>query len=387
MKLATRRIWGVLRFAMVMMMVLALAGCAGSGSQPSAATQPAPKAGSDSAKAPAAPATAPTTTAAAQYKPTPLATPVKVRIGYLPAIAAVPLYIGLEKGYFKAEGLEVEAVALQSGAQLLPAMASGQLEAGLSSPGAALFNAIGREIPLKIVADDGQYRKGYRFGALVVRKDLVDSGAVKDVKDLKGKTVAVTGKGVATHMMAVRMFEDIGLKESDMKIQTMGFPDMLAALASKQIDAAQMAEPFVTQGVEQGTLVSLKGHDELFPDQQQTVLMYSPKFIEANKEAANRFAVAWLRAIRDYMAAYGPQKTNQAEISAMIATQLKAKDAKLFERAGAVGFDMNGLVNAADLKVQQDWYVKQGLVKEPVKIEDVVDHRFVEHAQQLLGKK
>src|SRR5581483_1566213 len=105
--------------------------------------------------------------------------------------------------------------------------------------------------PIRIVADAGQLRPGFGGAALVVRKDLIDSGAFKDLKDIKGRTVAITGKGVLTHYLIGRTAESVGLAVNDVNIVVMQAPDMLPALAAKQVDMAESLEPFVAQGTAQ----------------------------------------------------------------------------------------------------------------------------------------
>jgi NitT/TauT family transport system substrate-binding protein len=323
----------------------------------------------------------------AQAAPAPLSPPVTMKVGMLPAMANAVVYVGIERGYFREEGLEVEVVTLGSGSELLPAMAAGHLDAGTSSPGAGLFNAIGRDIPVRIVGDAGQYRPGYGFGAVAVRKDLIESGAVRDVPDLRGRSIAVTGRGVAMHMMAVRMLEAVGMSEADVNLQLMPFPEMLVALGNGQVDAAELTEPFVALGVERDILVRWKGHDELFPNQQQVVLTYSPPLLERSPEAANRFMVGWLRGVRDYIAAYGPEKRDQDAIIEIMFRHLGGQSADVYRKVTPVGYDPNGQVNVADLRAQQDWYHKAGLVREPVAIESVVDNRFAEYAVGRLGRQ
>ena len=101
-----------------------------------------------------------------------------VKMGDLPSIFNVGLYIAIDKGYFQARGITVEIEPFASGAKMVPALATGQLDVAVGTPSAGLYNAIAGGMDFKIVADKGQTRPGYNFTPLVVRKDLVDSGRV-----------------------------------------------------------------------------------------------------------------------------------------------------------------------------------------------------------------
>ena len=56
---------------------------------------------------------------------------------------------------------------------------------------AALINAIARDVPLRLIADKGSLRQGFGYEALVVRKELFDSGAVTTIPDLRGRKIAL----------------------------------------------------------------------------------------------------------------------------------------------------------------------------------------------------
>jgi sulfonate transport system substrate-binding protein len=78
-----------------------------------------------------APASAPT-----------LAAPFHVRVSDTNDVAAAPIYIALEQGYFWLEALDVELVSV-SQAVVVQAVTTNQLQFGLTLPSPSLFNALG----------------------------------------------------------------------------------------------------------------------------------------------------------------------------------------------------------------------------------------------------
>jgi NitT/TauT family transport system substrate-binding protein len=54
----------------------------------------------------------------------------KVRVGMLPISNAAPLYLGIKKGFFKEEGLELEPVIAQSGNEIVTALVGGDFQFG-----------------------------------------------------------------------------------------------------------------------------------------------------------------------------------------------------------------------------------------------------------------
>ena len=120
-----------------------------------------------------------------------------VKMGDLPAISNAGLYIAIEKGYFAEKTITVETERFASGAKMTPALATGQLDVAIGTPAASLFNSIASGMDSRIVADKGQVRPGLSFSPIIVRKDLVDTGKVKRVRDLKGLRAPHVSVGAA----------------------------------------------------------------------------------------------------------------------------------------------------------------------------------------------
>jgi ABC-type nitrate/sulfonate/bicarbonate transport system substrate-binding protein len=97
-------------------------------------------------------------------------------------------------------------------------------------------------VPVNIVADAGSYVEDHSVGAFVVRKDLVDSGEVDGIDDLAGRKLVATGEGIAMDMFNHILLGQAGLTPDDVELTYIGFPDMMTALGSGQIDAAQLTE-------------------------------------------------------------------------------------------------------------------------------------------------
>ena len=124
---------------------------------------------------PPAPATSPPWTGqAAPAAPAALSPPVTVRIGTNAAsLTPAGSFIALEKGYFAEVGLVPEFVQTRTSQETIPPLATGELDVGQGALSAATYNALGRDIPLRLVADSAYSPPGYDPMAFVVRKDLL----------------------------------------------------------------------------------------------------------------------------------------------------------------------------------------------------------------------
>lgn len=340
---------------------------------------------SPTAVAPSATVAAPTT---APAKPTaaPTTAPVSVKIGVLGLTADAGAYIAQERGYFAQEGLKVELVTFRGGGEMIAPLATGDLDLGGGAMSAALFNAIKRDVPLKVVADRGWVPPDRGGGAaLVARKELVQSGQLKNFSDLKGMTLASNAEASAGDLGIMRAVELGKLTPQDVKIVRIPFPQMMTAFASKSIDVSYQVEPFVTMGTDQGITLPWKPLNEVVPNQQVGVWLYGPRFMKDKPEAAKRTMVALLKAVRDYNDAFFKNK-GKAEVVAIFAKYTAVKDVPLYDRMDPAVLSPDGQLLLKDLMDQQDWYLSKGYMTEKVGLQDLVDTQYVEYASGRLGK-
>src|SRR5689334_12577391 len=177
-----------------------------------------------------------------------LATPAHaadvVKMGELPSISNAGLYLAMDKGYFQEKGITVDIEPFASGGKMMAPLATGQIDVAIGAPSAGLFNAIASGQDFKIVADKGQIGPGHSFTPVIVRKDLVDSGKVKTLKDLKGMKIANGAKGIQLDFYLAKMLEHAGIAYGDVEMVYMGYPDGVKALATRAIDAMIAPEPW-----------------------------------------------------------------------------------------------------------------------------------------------
>lgn len=296
-----------------------------------------------------------------------------------------PIFVGIDNGYFEEVGIDVELQFVASGSDLMPLIASNQIDAGASSPAGGFFNALSRGIGIKIVADSGQYLPGYGFGGLVARQDLVESGEVTEVADLKGRTIGITASGSAMQLLAIQAVEQAGLTQDDVELVTMDFPAMVASLESGEIDAGMLSEPFLNQAQKREVGSLLVGADEINPGGQQIVMVYSPGLME-DEDLATRFMEAWIRSVRDYNAAYEAGGDAQAEVDASQAEHL-GLDPTVLDGSVPYGLDPDGALNEEDLEARLNAWVDLGIVEEPIPVNEFVDDTIREAALERIGEE
>jgi len=361
---------------------LGAAACGGQGAPAPAAPPPAAPAAREN-PAPAAPAAAP---AAPAYRPTPLNPPVTLQVGTVNSTSDAGFFIALDKGYFKDEGLNVETVDFQTAVAMIAPLGSGQLDVATGAIAAGVFNAAAREVPLRIVADKGSTpNPDFDFVALMVRKDLIDSGRVKDYADLKGLTISTTSPGNSTEIAVVRALEKGGLVWEDINYTPLSFPDMITAFGNKAIDAALVIEPFVSRIESLGTAVRWKGNVDFYGNQQVAVIMYGPAFVTERQDVARRFMIAYVRGLRTYNDAFGPKRQGRDEVVQILTKYTPIKDPKDYDAMRPAGLDPDGKLQVQAIQQDLAYYEKTGLVKERVDLSKVLDTSYQEYAVQQLG--
>src|SRR5713226_2160799 len=221
------------------------------------------------------------------------AEPVLVSVGITNVIADVNLFVADKRGYFAAENLKVRFVPFDAAARMIAPLAAGDLEVGGGGISAGLFNAAARGLGVKIVADKSTSAPGLATGALVVRKDLVDAGRYKSPRDLEGRKLAVPAPGTGTSTAIDRFLSTVGLSIKDVDLVYLSFPQMVTAFQNNGIDAGFLAEPSLTAVEASGAAVRIVSDDEMFPNHQATVTLYSGRFINSNRDAAVRFMRAF----------------------------------------------------------------------------------------------
>ena len=316
------------------------------------------------------------------------ADPVVVRVGLANASSDVGFFIADKKGYFKQEGLDVSFFPFDSGAKMVAPLGNGQLEVGAGSGSAGLYNAVARGIEIKIVADKGSTPPGYGYQPLLVRKDLVDSGRYKTLKDLKGMKIAGSATGSASTSTLNEALKKAGLKYGDVERVFLGFPQHVVALQNKAVDAAMTTEPSATKAVQAGLAVRIMGDDVIYPNHQLAVVLYSGAFIKRNPDAAKRFMRAYLRAVRDYNDALKDGKIagpNADEVIAILTEYTNIKDGNLYRTISPQGCNPDGRVHEASLKNDLAFYKSEGLIKGDVTVDQTLDHSFVDAALKDLG--
>ena len=365
------------------------AACAEPGRAPSSGSAAAPAAGAAPAPSRVAAAAPPAPTAAASAAASPasaapLDPPVTVKVASLLGLTDAGLFIGMDRGYFAEEGLEIESTRVDGAAQAMPHVATGQLDMAGVTPSSAFFNAVNRGLPLRIAGDKGKVAPGLSQNAWLLREDIAASGAVRDWADFRGLTLGINvpNSGSSTDIMLDGALDRGGLTRDDVRIVELPYPDMNPALANNTIDVSLGSEPFATLGVNLGVARRWRPTSDVREEQYTGVWLYSPQFAES--EAAQRFMVGYLRGVRAYNDAiqYGRGKDAVVEI---LTRYTAVKDPAIYGQMAFAAIDPNGRVKPDVLQMDVQYYLAKGFMQQPIDVNQIIDNRYADYAVSRLG--
>jgi NitT/TauT family transport system substrate-binding protein len=337
--------------------------------RPVATSLPAPSAGAAAVRLTDEPASPPTLPS--------------VSVGVLNTLPDAPILVAELSGYFREAGIQPDLVLFQSAAQMVAPLGAGQLDVGGGALSAGLHNAIARGIDLRIVADRSRENG---FGSMIIRRDLIESGRVQSLADIRGLRYQRTAECISDEPSAVQFLATAGLTLQDVDVTLMPVPDAPAALANGSIDVAQGIEPFTTMVEQAGTGVTYHRYGYGAPVYRQlAVLLYSPVFI-AKRELATSFMVAYLRGIRDYYEAFFGSRAKRDELVQLLIEKTPVKQRALYETMIVPLIDPNGELNRQSMSDDQEYYLGRGCQQQPIDLAQSVDTSFVDAAVARLGR-
>ena len=223
----------------------------------------------------------------------------KFTVGLVNWIGYSGLFVGEAKGYFEAEGLDVENRVFSSPGDGLAPVMNGDLDMHFTT----------LDVVIKLAdKSPGDLKIPFLVDASRGADAFIAKPQYATVKDLKGKQIAAT-VGECNHLLLLKALEAAGMKESDIELVNMNPDDAGTAFAAGKLDGAVTWEPWITKATSAGqghVVFSSKDAPYVIID----VLVMSPK--HGNRKHIEAFLRGMVRA-HEFIAA------NPAESAAIAA--------------------------------------------------------------------
>jgi ABC-type nitrate/sulfonate/bicarbonate transport system substrate-binding protein len=270
-------------------------------------------------------------------------TPIKIGI-ISPTFGHAPFYIAREKGFYKAEGLIGEVIVMNRDDLILQSLVSDSIQFGNISPSA------------------------------VSTYSIIANAKFKTLESLKGATIAVSSLQAGSTQVLKYILKQRGLiypRDYNL-IRAGGTTLRWAALQTQQVDGAILAEPVSLIAVEKG-FANLGEADKLVPGYQLAGVWIREGWAAKNKDVTLRF----LRAFRNSLKWLHDNRTEALQLLPKITTLSKQYVQSAWETYTKAIWPRDGRANRQGLQLVIDLMAEDGLLKKPVKPEDIIDDSYL----------
>jgi NitT/TauT family transport system substrate-binding protein len=288
---------------------------------------------------------------------------------------AVTVRLGIEKGIFADEGLDMSVRVVFGGPQIAAAYDSGEMEIGeMGSPPA--INAIAAGKRFKIVGS-GVRQKAHMFFA--VKK------GIKSYEELKGKRIGMLGIGSCPDWIMQKILRSEGVDPQLVEFVPLlkDYPRVVELVAEGKIDACLAVEPNISMGEANGVIDFWTPAfvEPYLPVYQWIVHIARNELIERDPELVRTVLRGCRRSAHyaaehvDEWATFGAKLygTTEAVMRAAIARELPH-------------FQLDGQINIDGLQKSVDLQFELGGIPRPMKAEEFVDLRFQPTTEEALAK-
>jgi NitT/TauT family transport system substrate-binding protein len=284
---------------------------------------------------------APTLAVGAEEPLAPLSPKQSVVAAYVPIMKFATLYVAKARGLFDKHGLDVRVERVKSGTEVIAFLTQGKVDVGGIAIVASTWNGWAKGMDMRIIAPGALEPTTGSPTKLLLRKELQDSGKVRQVADLRGMRLAMAGgPGSGGEYLAAKALERGKLTIRDVHALNLGNADMPAAFTNKSIDAGILGSPYADQALAAGTAVALA--EDLTPGLMTVAFVASGKLLKERPEVAKRFVLALMEAARmmqgtDYLAA----ENLKAYLAHVNTTEqaLRAGDPVIYDPNQAISLD------------------------------------------------
>jgi NitT/TauT family transport system substrate-binding protein len=229
--------------------------------------------------------------------------PVKLEVGYIPILAAAPLFVLDGEGWAKQAGIALKLTRFESGPAAIQALAAGQVDV-IYAGVAPVLVARSKGVEVSVVASSAVEEM-----AVVGRGPLARFSAGATPAEAFHRFATETGRRAKIGTQPPGSVPDTVLRHwlnkvakvnpADVEVVSMGIEKTQQALLAGAIDAATIREPtitLVTTADPSAKVMALGG--TMFPDQPGTVMAVRGAVIRDHAEAVAALVKAHVRAVR-----------------------------------------------------------------------------------------
>ena len=281
-----------------------------------------------------------------------------LKIGLLPVLEALPMFVAESQGYFKNEGITVEFVPAASAAERDQLMQSGQIDGMINDlVSTVLYNKETQKISVVRFArtatpDSAQY-------SIYASKD----SGFKTASDLRGVEIGIS-EGTVIAYVTDRLLKLEGLAATDIKTTpVVKIADRMQLLDQGKIKAATLPDPYSSLAAQGGAI--LIADDSKHNEIGNSVLSFSSATIKAKPNTVKKFLAALEKAVADVNA-------DPSKYSAVLSDK-KLIPAPLIGKYKLPKFPKASVPSEAQFADVQSWMKDKGLIANALTYDKLVD--------------
>ncbi len=221
------------------------------------------------------------------------AAPVKetpaLKVGVLPIVDALPMYVAEQEGYFKEQNVQVELVLFPSALERDSAFVAGQIDGELNDLiSTGLLNKEGEKAKIVRLA----YKGNESMAMMVVLAS--PSSKIASARELKGVPIGISTNSVIEYATD-RLLQSAGLAPSEIaKTEVTKIPVRAEMLAKGQLQAATLPEPLASLAEQQGARRVI---DDSKSGTGQSAITFRQETVAKSSEAIRRFLAAYEKGV------------------------------------------------------------------------------------------
>ena len=303
-----------------------------------------------------------------------------VRSGYVPVMIYAPLVLARDRGYYAEAGIDVELTALPTGRDIVPSLLDGRFDIAAGGPGPDFWQALAAGYDLRLIAPLHAERPPATT-PLIVRADLFDSGEITSVDDLRGRPVSSPSAGTPLFWLHSALASG-GLTIDDVDLRIVPYDDVGDAFERREIDAALLGEPLVTELIDRRLAGRLES-DFVAPASgyplQPTYLYTLQQMLDERRGAVTAFVSAYLRACSD-LASGDPERGWSAPSTLQTIAGFTDVSGVEVEESMHPIFEPDGRFRRGSIVQIYDFFISRGVV-EPIpdfEPDSLIDESVVE---------
>ncbi len=318
--------------------------------------------------------------AAAPMIPAPAFAGTKLKVGALRFTSHAASFVAFERGYFADEGLEVEFEFFQAAQPMAVAIASGDVDYAVTAISGGLIS-LAEKGAAKVIGGALSEEEGIDGQKILASVAAFDAGLTSPAM-LDGKSYGITQPGSSFHYMGSKIAAKEGVKVSFKPLNKVGA--IIGALKSGQIDAWSIV-PHIAKGLAGAGKVKIIGNvSDYIPNYQVTTVFTSANNAANERAKTEAFLRAFSKGADDFNAALVDKTAGDDAATEMVNLIHKyvyadkpIEKAEKSIRNGAMRINAGAALNKASVMDQLDWFKSEGMIKDSVTYETLVDDSYV----------